>query len=72
MASDQALSDFNVGDQITAYVANIDKKARSVSLSIRGHEAAAQRDQLKELNTQTVDSAGPATIGDLIKEQLEK
>lgn len=72
LGNEQSLSDFNEGDQITAYVANIDKKARSVALSIRGHETATQRAQLKELNTQSVDSAGPATIGDLIKEQLDK
>ena len=72
MGDDQQLSDFNEGDQITAYVGAIDKKGRSVGLSIRGHEAAAQRAQLQELNTQSVDTAGPTTIGDLIKEQLEK
>jgi small subunit ribosomal protein S1 len=72
MGDDQQLSDFNEGDQITAYVGAIDKKSRSVGLSIRGHEAAAQRAQLQELNTQSVDTAGPTTIGDLIKQQLEK
>ncbi len=72
LGDDQQLADFAEGDAVTAYIGNVDKKSRNINLSIRGHEAAAQRAQLQELNTQSVDSSGPTTIGDLIKEQLEK
>jgi small subunit ribosomal protein S1 len=72
LAQGQDLSDFKEGQQITSFVANLDRKGRSISLAIRAQEAAAQRVQMQELNTKSIDSEGPTTIGDLIKEQLKK
>jgi small subunit ribosomal protein S1 len=48
------------------------RKGRSISLAVRAQEAAQQRVQMQELNTKPVESEGPTTIGDLIKEQLKK
>jgi small subunit ribosomal protein S1 len=72
LAQGQDLSDFKEGQEITSFVANLDRKGRSISLAIRAQEAAAQRVQMQELNTKSIDSEGPTTIGDLIKEQLKK
>jgi small subunit ribosomal protein S1 len=72
LAQGQDLSDFSEGQEIVSFVASIDRKNRSVSLAIRAQEAAQQRVQMQELNTQSIESEGPTTIGDLIKEQLKK
>ena len=72
LAQGQELSDFKEGQSITSFVANLDRKGRSISLAVRAQEAAQQRVQMQELNTKPVESEGPTTIGDLIKEQLKK
>jgi len=72
LAQGQDLSDFSEGQSLTSFVASVDRKARSIALAIRAQEAAQRRAQMKELNTQSIDSEGPTTIGDLIKEQLKK
>ncbi|MBT3436652.1 MAG: 30S ribosomal protein S1 [Oceanospirillaceae bacterium] len=72
LAQGQDLSDFSEGQSLTSFVASVDRKARSIALAIRAQEAAQQRAQMKELNTQSIDLEGPTTIGDLIKEQLKK
>ena len=72
LAQGQELTDFNEGQAITSFVASLDRKGRSISLAIRAQEAAQQRVQMQELNTKSVESEGPTTIGDLIKEQLKK
>jgi small subunit ribosomal protein S1 len=72
LAQGQDLSDFKEGQEIISFVANLDRKGRSISLAIRAQEAAAQRVQMQELNTKSIESEGPTTIGDLIKEQLKK
>ncbi|MFT7179435.1 MAG: small subunit ribosomal protein S1 [Oceanospirillaceae bacterium] len=72
LAQGQDLSDFKEGQEITSFVASLDRKGRSISLAIRAQEAAAQRVQMQELNTKLIVSEGPTTIGDLIKEQLKK
>ena len=72
LAQGQELTDFSEGQSITSFVATMDRKGRSISLAIRAQEAAQQRVQMQELNTKPVESEGPTTIGDLIKEQLKK
>jgi small subunit ribosomal protein S1 len=72
LAQGQDLSDFSEGQSLTSFVASVDRKARSIALAVRAQEAAQQRAQMKELNTQSIESEGPTTIGDLIKEQLKK
>ena len=72
LAQGQELTDFKEGQEITSFVANLDRKGRSISLAIRAQEVAQQRVQMQELNTKTIETEGPTTIGDLIKEQLKK
>ena len=72
LAQDQDLADFKEGQSITSFVASLDRKGRSISLAIRAQEAAQQRVQMQELKTKPVETEGPTTIGDLIKEQLKK
>jgi small subunit ribosomal protein S1 len=72
LAQGQELTEFKEGQEVTSFVANVDRKGRSISLAIRAQETAKQRVQMQELNTKTIESEGPTTIGDLIKEQLKK
>ena len=66
------MRDYAQDDEITAYIAGIDKKSRSVSLSVYTNEVTERRVRSQTPKTKTEDSTGPTTIGGLIKEQLEK
>jgi small subunit ribosomal protein S1 len=65
------LSDYKQSDEITAYIAGIDRKSRSVSLSVYTHEVTAQR-RPSVPSAKIGNSIGPTTIGGLIKEQLKR
>lgn len=65
---EDASSVLNVGDEVEAKIVGIDRKSRSVSLSIKAKDEAEQRDAIKALSASNTD-VQPKTIGDLIKEQ---
>lgn len=60
-----------VGDEIEAKVINVDRKSRQLNLSIRAREMDDEKTALRELREQEAEQAGPSTIGDLIKAQME-
>tara|TARA_R110000824_G_scaffold52692_4_gene146254 strand:+ start:188377 stop:190053 length:1677 start_codon:yes stop_codon:yes gene_type:complete len=62
----------NVGDEVEAKITNLDRKNRTITLSIKAKEIAEEKDTVAEHNKQTATSAAPATVGDLIKAQMEK
>ncbi len=61
------------GEEVEAKIINVDRKNRSISLSIKAKDAADEKAAMQQLNkqqsTETVD--GPTTIGDLIKQQMK-
>lgn len=60
------------GEEIEARVISIDRKNRNISLSIKAKDQAEEKAAMKELRTKQEDeAAGPTTIGDLIKAQME-
>ena len=63
----------NVGDEIEAKIANVDRKTRQISLSVRAMEEADEKEALRTLNEASADEGevGPTTIGELIKAQME-
>ena len=63
----------NVGDEIEAKIANVDRKTRQISLSVRAMEEAEEKEALLNLNEASADEGevGPTTIGELIKAQME-
>src|SRR5690625_2943156 len=66
---EDATTVLNEGDEIEVMIINIDRRARSIQLSIKAREsaeAAAAVDQYKRSGTGT-----STTLGDLLKEQLE-
>ena len=62
-----------VGDEIEAKIANVDRKTRQISLSVRAMEEADEKEALRTLNEASADEGevGPTTIGELIKAQME-
>jgi ribosomal protein S1 len=59
--------------QCRAKIANVDRKTRQISLSVRAMEEAEEKEALRNLNEASADEGevGPTTIGELIKAQME-
>ena len=68
---EDATAHLKVGDDVEAKVLNVDRKNRVISLSIRALEVEEEKAAIRELRQQETEQAGPATIGDLIKAQME-
>ena len=62
----------NEGDEVEAAITIVDRKNRVISLSVKAKDAVADKAALKEqqAKAEAEMTAGPTTIGDLIKEQL--
>jgi small subunit ribosomal protein S1 len=60
-----------VGDEVEAKFISLDRKNRTLSLSIRAKEDAELAEALKEFR-QSGATGGTTSLGDLLKEQLEQ
>ena len=60
------------GDEVEALITNIDRKNRSIQLSIRAKDAAEARDALDRLNADATAASGTTNLGALLKAQLEQ
>lgn len=58
------------GEEVEAKIISIDRKSRVISLSVKSKDVDDEKDAMKELRKQEVESAGPTTIGDLIRAQM--
>ena len=61
---------FKVGDRIETLIANLDRKNRSISLTIKGREARDEKDAVAQYKGG--GSAGTTNLGDLLKEQMKR
>lgn len=68
---EDATNVLKAGEEVEARIISIDRKNRNISLSIKAKDQAEEKQALKELRKQEVETAGPTTIGDLIKAQME-
>lgn len=59
----------NIGDEIEAKFLGVDKKNKSISLSIKAKDLATEASTMKEYSEQT---SGSPKMGDLFKQQLDK
>jgi small subunit ribosomal protein S1 len=59
-----------VGDEVEAKFTGVDRKNRAISLSIKAMEADEENKAIKEYATSDA-SVGTASLGDLLKEQME-
>ncbi|WP_020681633.1 30S ribosomal protein S1 [Marinobacterium rhizophilum] len=68
----QLATHFKPGDEVEASVINVDRRNRTIQLSQKQRDAKVDQQALKSIQEQPVVSAGPTTIGDLIKAQMNK
>ena len=67
---EDARSEFKVGDSVEAKIVSVDRKNRSVALSIKAKDYDDEKEAVKSLKDKEIESASPGTIGDLIKAQM--
>ena len=69
---DDATTRLNAGDAVEALITNIDRKNRSIQLSIKAKDAAEARDALDRLNADAAATTGTTNLGALLKAKLEQ
>ncbi|HSC67627.1 MAG TPA: 30S ribosomal protein S1 [Cellvibrio sp.] len=60
-----------VGDEVEAKIIAVDRKNRSINLSVKSKDVEEEKVALKELSSKQSDQASPTTLGDLIKAQMQ-
>jgi len=68
---EDATRELSVGDEIEAKFVSLDRKSRTLSLSVRAKDDAELAEALKEYK-QSNASSGTTSLGDLLKEQLDQ
>ena len=68
---EDARNALNVGDEVEAKIIGVDRKSRLISLSIKAKDVEDEKEAIQGLRQQEMAAAGPTTIGDLIKQQME-
>lgn len=58
------------GDEVEAVVATVDRKNRSIRLSVKAKDAKENRDALNSVNAAATANAGTTSLGDLLKAKL--
>ena len=69
---DDATTRLNAGDAVEALITNIDRKNRSIQLSIKAKDAAEALDALDRLNAVATAATGTTNLGALLKAKLEQ
>jgi len=62
----------NVGDEVEAKIINVDRKSRVIGLSIKAKDVQDEKEAMKALKEQDSDGPAATTIGDLIKQQMDR
>ncbi len=60
----------NEGDEVEAVIVTVDRKNRSIRLSVKAKDAKESRDALNSVNAASTASAGTTSLGDLLKAKL--
>lgn len=68
---EDARSEFKEGDSVEAKIVNVDRKNRSIALSIKAKDYDDEKEAVKSLKDQGSETASPGTLGDLIKAQMD-
>jgi small subunit ribosomal protein S1 len=68
---EDATRELSVGDEIEAKFVSLDRKNRTLSLSVRAKDSAELAEALREYK-QSGASGGTTSLGDLLKEQLDQ
>ena len=67
---EDATTALNVGDSVEGKIVGVDRRNRVITFSIRAKDQAEEKAALKAVQNAEVETAGPTTIGDLIKQQM--
>ena len=59
-----------IGDEVEAKFTNVDRKNRSVALSIKAKEVHEEAEALSSYKSETAASSSGTTLGELLKEKL--
>jgi small subunit ribosomal protein S1 len=59
------------GDKVEAMIINIDRKARSIQLSIKAKDNADTQDAMQKMSSDTSASSGTTSLGALLKAKLD-
>jgi small subunit ribosomal protein S1 len=59
------------GDTVTAMIINIDRKNRSINLSVKAKDMAEEHDAMQKLQTDSAASSGSTSLGALLKAKLD-
>jgi len=59
------------GDQVTVMIINIDRKNRTINLSIKAREVAEENEAMAKLQSASSASAGTTSLGALLKAKLD-
>jgi len=61
------------GDKVHAMIINVDRKNRSINLSVKAKDAAEETEAMKQLRTENAAaSAGATNLGALLRAKLDK
>jgi small subunit ribosomal protein S1 len=60
-----------VGDEVEAKIIAVDRKNRTISLSVKAKDVEDEKSAIKEHSAKQSEQAAPATLGDLIKAQMQ-
>ena len=69
---EDARSVLSVDEEIEVKIINVDRKNRTIGLSIKAKDVEEERQAVREHQKQESDRSGPATLGDLIKAQMNQ
>jgi len=61
-----------VGDVVEAMIINVDRKARSINLSIKAKDQAEQSSAIQKLASASAGNAGTTSLGALLKAKLKQ
>src|SRR5487761_2536765 len=59
------------GDAVTAMIINIDRKNRSINLSVKAKDMAEEQGAMQKLQSESAASSGSTSLGALLKAKLE-
>jgi small subunit ribosomal protein S1 len=69
---EDARNELQVGAEVEAKIINVDRKNRTINLSIKSKDVTEEKETVKAHRKVETEAASPATIGDLIKAQMDK
>ncbi|MDR1351222.1 MAG: 30S ribosomal protein S1 [Zoogloeaceae bacterium] len=61
-----------IGDAVEAMIINVDRKTRSINLSVKAKDQAEQAEAMQKISAESSGSAGTTNLGALLKAKLDQ